>query len=173
MWHIFAAINDYARMEIVIRKAEKKDMADVLGLINELAIFENAPEEVAISVEDLQRDGFDHKPLFSVLLAENARLPDGQEGEIAGMAFYYTAYSTWKGKMLYLDDLVVLEKYRRHGVGQLLLDAVKSEAKAENANQVRFHVLNWNETAITFYKKNNVSLDDEWILCKIEKEGIG
>ncbi|HHZ64093.1 MAG TPA: GNAT family N-acetyltransferase [Flavobacteriales bacterium] len=153
-------------MEIVIRKAEKKDMVDVHCLIVELALFENAAEQVAISVEDLERDGFEGASLFNVLLAEN-------DGEIAGMAFYYSAYSTWKGKMLYLDDLVVLEKYRKHGVGQLLIDAIKSEANSEHANQVRFHVLNWNETAINFYKKNNVSLDDEWILCKIEKDGIG
>ena len=153
-------------MEIAIRKAEKKDMLAVHALIKELASFENAPEQVDISVTDLERDGFQNEPQFNVLLAEN-------EGEMAGMAFYYYAYSTWKGKMLYLDDLVVLEKYRKHGVGQLLIDAIKSEANSEHANQVRFHVLNWNETAINFYKKNNVSLDDEWILCKIEKDGIG
>ena len=152
-------------MEIVIRKAEKKDMLAVHALIKELASFENAPEQVDISVTDLERDGFQNEPQFNVLLAEN-------EGEMAGMAFYYYAYSTWKGKMLYLDDLVVLEKYRKHGVGQLLIDAIKSEANSEHANQVRFHVLNWNETAINFYKKNNVSLDDEWILCKIEKDGL-
>ena len=141
-------------------------MSGVHSLIVELASFESAPEQVAISVEDLERDGFESEPQFNVLLAEN-------EGEIAGMAFYYYAYSTWKGKMLYLDDLVVLEKFRRHGVGQLLIDAIKLEANSENANQVRFHVLNWNKSAIDFYKKNNVSLDDEWILCKIEKKGIG
>ena len=152
-------------MKVIIRKAEKKDMTAVHNLIMELANYEKASEQVEISVSDLESDGFDGSPMFNILLAEN-------DGEIAGMAFYYYAYSTWKGKMLYLDDLVVLEKYRRHGVGQLLIDAIKSEANLENANQVRFHVLNWNKTAIDFYKKNNVSLDDEWILCKIEKKGL-
>ena len=152
-------------MEVSIRKAEKKDMVSVLGLIQELAIFEKEEDQVENTVADLERDAFDENSLFNVILAE-------ENGELAGMVFYYYAYSTWKGKMLYIDDIVVTEKFRRTGVGQQLFDYIREEAKTENANQIRFHVLNWNTPAIKFYEKNGVSLDDEWILCKLEKEDI-
>ena len=152
-------------MEVSIRKAEKKDMISVLALIRELAIFEKEENQVMNTVEDLERDAFDENSLFHVILAEN-------QGEIAGMVFYYYGYSTWKGKMLYIDDIVVTEKFRRTGVGQALFDYMREEAKTEDAKQIRFHVLNWNAPAIKFYEKNGVSLDDEWILCKLEKDDI-
>ena len=140
-------------------------MVSVLHLINELAIYEKEPDQVKNTVEDLERDAFGENPLFHVILAE-------KEGELAGMVFYYYGYSTWKGKMLYIDDIVVTERFRRFGVGQTLFDYMRAEAKRGNANQIRFHVLEWNEPAINFYKKNGVALDDEWILCKLEKEDI-
>jgi len=152
-------------MEVSIRKAEKKDMISVLDLIRELAIYEKEEDQVRNTVEDLERDAFGENPLFEVILAED-------EGEVAGMVFYYFGYSTWKGKMLYIDDIVVKQEFRRFGVGQQLFDYMREEAKRERANQIRFHVLNWNEPAINFYKKNGVSLDDEWILCKLEKDDI-
>jgi len=152
-------------MKVSIRKAEKKDMVFVLDLIRELAIFEKEEHQVKNTVEDLQRDAFGDHPLFNVVLAE-------RDGELAGMVFYYYGYSTWKGKMLYLDDIVVKEKFRRFGVGQMLFDFIRAEAKREGAHQIRFHVLNWNEPAIRFYKKNDVAFDDEWIQCKLEKEDL-
>ena len=88
------------------------------------------------------------------------------------MVFYYYGYSTWKGKMLYIDDIVVKERFRRFGIGQTLFDYMRQVARKENANQIRFHVLNWNEPAINFYKKNGVAMDDAWIQCKLEKEDI-
>jgi len=152
-------------MKIKIRKAEKKDMPIVFALIKELADYENESDQVKISVKELRQDGFGSNPLFKVILAE-------RDGEITGMVLYYYGYSTWKGKMLYLDDIIVAKKFRRLGIGQYLFDYIRSEAKKENANQIRFHVLDWNEPAINFYKKNGVSLDGEWMLCKLEKEDI-
>ena len=140
-------------------------MVSVLDLIRELAIYEKEEHQVKSTVETLERDAFGNNPQFHVILAE-------KEGELAGMVFYYYGYSTWKGKMLYIDDIVVREQFRRFGVGQTLFDYMREEAKREDANQIRFHVLNWNEPAIAFYKKNGVALDDEWILCKLEKESI-
>jgi len=140
-------------------------MVAVLGLIRELAIFENAEDQVKSTVKDLQRDAFGDNPLFNVVLAE-------KEGDLVGMVFYYYGYSTWKGKMLYLDDIVVKEAFRRLGVGQQLFDFMRAEAKRAEASQIRFHVLNWNEPAIKFYEKNGVAMDDEWIQCKLEKEDL-
>ncbi|MBL4735928.1 MAG: GNAT family N-acetyltransferase [Flavobacteriales bacterium] len=152
-------------MDVSIRKAEKKDMVSVLELIRELAIYEKEEAQVKNTVTDLERDAFDEKSLFHIVLAE-------RESEIAGMVFYYYGYSTWKGKMLYIDDIVVKERFRRFGIGQTLFDYMRQVARKENANQIRFHVLNWNEPAINFYKKNGVAMDDAWIQCKLEKEDI-
>ena len=86
------------------------------------------------------------------------------DGDVAGMVFYYFGYSTWKGKMLYIEDIVVTERLRRNGIGKQLFDFMRREARKENAKQIRFHVLDWNEPAINFYKKNGVSLDGNWVL---------
>ena len=152
-------------MKITIRKGEKKDIPQALALVNELAIYERAPKEVITNVEQMEKDGFGDNAVFRFLVAES-------EGKIIGMALYYTAYSTWKGRYIYLDDLIVTEKQRRSGAGKLLFDALVKEAKREGANQLRWHVLEWNTPAINFYKKYNASLDPEWITGKLEKEQI-
>jgi len=158
-----------------VRRGVKEDLQGVLALINELARYEKAADEVSVTLEQLARDGFSAKggsasggeasKLFEMIVAE-----DGDS--IVGMALYYFGYSTWKGKMLYLDDIVVNEKYRRNGVGKQLFDAVLLEAKKRKVKQLRFHVLDWNEPAINFYKKNNVKFEEEWITCKLSEEQI-
>lgn len=148
-----------------IRRGIKEDLQGVLALIEELVRYEKAADEVAVTLEQLARDGFEASKLFEMIVAE-----DG--GSIIGMALYYFGYSTWKGKMLYLDDIVVNEKYRRKGVGEQLFEAVMQEAKEQKAKQIRFHVLNWNEPAINFYKKYNVQFEAEWVTCKLSEEQI-
>lgn len=152
-------------MKITIRKGEKKDIPQALGLVKELAVYERAPDEVITNVEQMERDGFGENSIYRFHVAET-------DGKIIGMALYYTAYSTWKGRYIYLDDLIVTEKHRRSGAGKLLFDAVLREAKREGANQLRWHVLEWNTPAINFYKKYNASLDPEWITGKLEKAQI-
>lgn len=147
-------------MEITIRKATKNDLPDVLSLIKELALFEKQPQEVTITLEQLEQDGFGEHPLFWIILAED-------NGKIVGMSFYYIRYSTWKGRCLYLEDLVVKESYKKQGIGKLLFEATISEAKKMNAKLMTWQVLDWNEPAINFYKKFNAELDDEWINGKI------
>lgn len=153
-------------MKINIRKATEDDMQQVLGLIRELAVYEKAPEEVQVSEEMLKRDGFSDRPLFHIYLAED------NAGNLLGMAFYYIGYSTWKGKMLYLDDLVVKKEYRRKGIGRMLLDKLMEVACEEDIKQLRWHVLDWNEPAISFYEKLGVELDPEWITCRVNEELI-
>ena len=152
-------------MKITVRKGEKKDIPHALALVKELAIYERAPHEVITDVAQMERDGFGENAVYKFHVAE-------ADGKIIGMALYYTAYSTWKGRYIYLDDLIVTEKHRRSGAGKLLFDAVLAEAKREGANQLRWHVLEWNTPAINFYKKYNASLDPEWITGKLEKEQI-
>lgn len=152
-------------MKISIRKGEKKDIPQVHGLVRELAAYERAPNEVITTVEQMERDGFGENPVYRFLVAE-------AEDKIIGIALYYTAYSTWKGRYIYLDDLIVTEKHRRTGAGKLLFDALLKEAKREGANQLRWHVLEWNTPAINFYKKYDSGLDPEWIMGKLSKEQI-
>ena len=151
-------------MSIQIRQATVDDMQAVWDLIHELAVYEKEPDAVITTPESMKRDGFEND-LFKVLIAE-------ENGKTVGIALYYFGYSTWKGKMLYLDDLVVTESYRQRGIGQLLFKQLKEIAIAEDANQMRWHVLDWNTPAIKFYEKNQVHLDGEWITCKIEKPAL-
>ncbi len=147
-------------MDINIRKATKQDLPEILDLIMELAAYENAPEQVTISLKQLEEDGFGTSPLFWIIIAEDS-------AQIVGMSFYYIRYSTWKGKCLYLEDLVVKETMRKEGIGKLLFDATLEEAKKMNAKLMNWQVLDWNEPAISFYKKYNAMLDEEWINGKI------
>ena len=149
----------------MIRKGTKEDLPQLLELIHELAIYEKAPHEVEITLEQLQEDGFGEKPVYEFFVAEDDK-------QIVGIALYYFRYSTWKGKAVYLEDLVVRESERGKGYGQLLLDAIIKEAKRTNAKQVRWQVLDWNEPAINFYKKLGADLDGEWINCTLNAQQI-
>ena len=142
------------------------DLPQVHALIVELAEYEKAPQEVTNTVEDMHWDGFGENPIFKFFVAES------EEDGIVGIALYYMAYSTWKGKMLFLEDLIVTERYRRSGIGKMLFDAVAREAKEVGAKRFRWQVLEWNEPAIAFYKKIGASLDGEWINCNMTEEQI-
>ena len=140
-------------------------MYEVLSLIKELAEFEKAPDEVYVTVTDLVRDGFSERPDFNTLVAEI-------NGKIVGLAFFFIGYSTWKGKMVFIDDLIVQEVWRKKGIGASLLDAVIEFAGKINASVIKWQVLNWNKPAIDFYKRYDVAFDDEWVDCKMYKKQI-
>jgi GNAT superfamily N-acetyltransferase len=148
-------------MNISIRFATPSDMPAVWALVHELAVYEKAPEQVITTPESMLADGFGEKPLFSCKVAET------EAGDIIGIMLYYFAYSTWKGKILYLDDLVITEKYRNEGIGKRFVTELIEIAKANQAHQLRWHVLDWNTPAIQFYKKIGMELDAEWIACRM------
>jgi GNAT superfamily N-acetyltransferase len=152
-------------MKIQIRKGVQTDLPQVLDLIKELAIYEDALDEVTIKLEDLERDGFGSERLFHFLVAVN-------EKELVGIAFYYTRYSTWKGKILYLEDFVVKEKDRGKGIGTLLFEETVRVCKNKEYNGMAWQVLDWNEPAINFYKKYKASLSSSWLNCKLSKNQI-
>ena len=152
-------------MNITIRKGIKADLPQVYSLIQELAEYEKAPQEVTNTLADMAADGFGEQPIFEFFVAE-------AEGKIIGICLYYLAYSTWKGKMLFLEDLVVTEAYRRYGVGKKLFDAFARRGQELGAKRLKWQVLEWNEPAITFYKKLNANLDPEWINCNLTEEQI-
>lgn len=143
-------------METLIRRAEKKDCVRLLELIQELADYEKAPQEVTVTLEHFEESGFGEKPVWWAFVAE-------MNGKVEGFALYYIRYSTWKGQCLYLEDFLVTEKLRRQGAGKLLFDRVIEEAKERGYNRMVWQVLDWNEPAINFYKKYNATLDPEWV----------
>ena len=148
-----------------VRKGIKSDLPSVLKLIEELAEYEKAAHEVDNSIESMEADGFGPDPIFQFFVAEN-------QGQIVGTAIYYFRYSTWKGRCLYLEDLVVNENQRGSGFGKMLFDKVVLEAKATECNVMTWQVLDWNEPAIKFYKRLNAHLDEEWINCKLTADQI-
>jgi GNAT superfamily N-acetyltransferase len=143
---------------INIRPAGAEDLPAMHALMYELAVYEQSPESMEATVEEYRQDfgnGF-----FEGLIAES-------EGRVVGMALYFMAYSSWKGKMLYLDDLVVTEAYRRRGIGQLLLDAFLAEARRRGCRLAKWQVLDWNQPAVDFYKKNQAVIETDWWNVKI------
>src|SRR6185295_11271267 len=134
-----------------------------MELVNELAIYERAPEEVTVSPEHFMESGFGNNPVWWALVAE-------EEGRIEGFALYYIRYSTWKGQRMYLEDLIVTEKMRGRGLGKLLFDRLIAEAREKKFTGVVWQVLDWNEPAINFYKKYKARFDAGWMNCAIETD---
>ncbi len=145
-------------MNIQIRPATIEDIDEVHAMVRELAIFEKAESSVKTSPEIYKKDFKDG--IFEVKVAVLNQ-------EIVGMVLYFMAYSTWRGKMMYLDDFVVKNKYRNRGIGQLLFDAFIQESKAQGATMVKWQVLDWNEHAIRFYEKNKAEIEKNWWNVKI------
>jgi GNAT superfamily N-acetyltransferase len=150
---------------MIIRIGEKKDLPQVLELIKELAAYEKAPHKVINTVALMEQDGFGANPIYGFFVAEN-------EKTIVGISLYYWRYSTWKGKRLYLEDIIVTEKERGSGIGKLLFDRTMQKALEENCSGMMWQVLEWNEPAINFYKKYGAKLDDEWTNCTLESDQI-
>jgi GNAT superfamily N-acetyltransferase len=152
-------------MDIKIRKGVKSDLPAVLDLIKELADFERALNEVTVSLEDLEHDGFGNHPYYWFIVAE-------KEGEIIGLSFYFIRYSTWKGRFLFLEDFVVKESFRNKGVGALLFEETIRIAKELDVKGMTWQVLDWNKNAIRFYEKYNSDISTEWYNGKLTYEQL-
>lgn len=157
-----------------IRKGEKEDMSGVLALIQELAAFEKEPDAVLITEEDLVRDGFGENPLFHVFVAEVEKdsSDNEQSKEIVGIALYYYRYSTWKGKTIHLEDLIVKDSMRGTGLGYALYSEIIKQAKKDQVRRIEWAVLDWNTPAIDFYEKSGAKVFDEWRVAQMDEAGI-
>lgn len=151
-----------------IRKGQKEDMNGVLALIQELAVFEKEPDAVLITVDDLVRDGFGDKPLFQVFVAEAENAPN----EIVGIALYYYRYSTWKGKTIHLEDLVVKESMRGTGLGYALYTEIIKQGKKDKVRRIEWNVLDWNTPAIEFYNKSGANILEDWRVVQMDETAI-
>ncbi|HHL52644.1 MAG TPA: GNAT family N-acetyltransferase [Flammeovirgaceae bacterium] len=150
-------------MKLTIRAGQREDLPAVLALVQELAEYERAAQEVENTVERMAADAFGPQPVFGFLVAE-------KDGRIVGTAIYYTKYSTWKGRKLHLEDLIVTEQERGRNIGKALFEACLQLAKEGGYHSLTWQVLNWNEPAINFYKKYPVTFDDEWLDCSLKPE---
>jgi ribosomal protein S18 acetylase RimI-like enzyme len=149
----------------MIRKGRLEDLPRVFELVLELAHFERAPHEVTNTIAQMEVDGFGPNPLFGFFVAED-------ETGIQGISLYYYRYSTWKGKRLYLEDIIVTENKRGLGLGKALFDATMNQAMLDNCTGMMWQVLDWNESAIAFYKSYGSRLDAEWVNCHLETDQI-
>ncbi len=152
-------------MDFIVRQGEEKDMHSVLDLITELAVFEKEPNAVDISVADLINDGFSENPKFKIFVAE-------QEDQIIGMALFYERYSTWKGRSIHLEDLIVTKDKQKIGAGKALYTAVLKYAFDHNYNRVAWEVIDWNLNAIDFYKSTGASYLNDWSVVQMNKENL-
>jgi len=147
-------------MKITIRRAVKDDCPRLLELVQELATYERAPEEVTVTLDHFIESGFGKQPVWWAFVAE-------ADQRIVGFALYYIRYSTWKGQAMYLEDILITNEMRGKGIGKLLFDQLIDEAKEKKFNRIIWQVLDWNEAAINFYKKYNADFDASWINCSI------
>ena len=152
-------------MDFTIRKAKKEDMSSVYTLINELANFEKEPDAVEITVEDLIKDGFGEHPAFQCFVAE-------VNSKIEGIALIYNRYSTWKGKILHLEDLIVSQSMRGSGIGTALLNEVVKYGHRLGVKRINWEVIDWNEPAIKFYEKKGANVMRDWDVVQLSEEGI-
>lgn len=148
-----------------IRKATKKDVSSILRLIKELADFEKAPNEVIVTEETLLKDGFSEHPLYYTIVGE-------VDSQIVGMALYFYKYSTWKGKVMHLEDLIVKQSERGKGYGKVLLSEIISIAKNEDLKRIDWQVLDWNEPAVKFYESIGAEIQKEWWNCRLDKGNL-
>lgn len=147
-------------MNFTIRRAVKEDCPRLLELVQELAEYERAPNEVTVTPEHFMNSGFGEKPVWWAFVAE-------VDGVVQGFALYYIRYSTWKGQAMYLEDLLVTNEMRGKGLGKILFDRLIEEAREKKFNRMIWQVLDWNEPAINFYKKYNADFDAGWVNCSI------
>ena len=152
-------------MNFHIRKAKKEDAKQILNLIIELAVFENEPNAVEINTEDIISSGFGKFKDFSCFVAETNEI-------IVGIALVYSRFSTWKGRILHLEDLIVTKKYRGKGIGSALLDKVVTHASDINAKRICWEVLTWNISAIEFYKSKGADVKQDWNVVHLNEDGI-
>ncbi len=155
-------------MEIRIRQAVRKDCPRLMELVRELAVYEKAPNEVTVTEQHFEESGFGEHPVWWALVAcTDAPLDPGKE-IIIGFALWYIRYSTWKGQVMYLEDLNVTDSMRGYGAGKLLFEALIETARQRGFKRIIWQVLDWNEPALNFYRKFDTAFDAGWINCSLD-----
>lgn len=148
-----------------IRFAQKKDIPTIIQLIKELAKFERQPDAVILKENELEDALLGKQPWIYVYVAE-------LDHRVVGMALYYFGFSTWKGRSLHLEDLIVNENYRKMGIGKALMQQVLKTAKDEKVERMSWEVLDWNAPAIQFYESLGTTFYKDWWLCRLFRKDL-
>ena len=152
-------------MKCIIRCAKLNDCKAIHALIKELAILVKAEDRLKITPNQLEKDGFGSSPNFKAFVAE-------ENNKIVGTAIFFEKYSTWKGKSIYLEDLVVKKTHRGKNIGTLLFNAVRKYAKENSAQRMDWQIYSFNKPALKFYKKHNATLEEGWVNGYIQKDNL-
>ncbi|MCI2229205.1 GNAT family N-acetyltransferase [Polaribacter sp. MSW13] len=152
-------------MSFIVRKGEEKDVQSVLDLILELAVFEKEPNAVEITIDDLLKDGFSKNPKFKLFVAEENEI-------VIGIALFYERYSTWKGRAIHLEDLIVTKSRQKIGAGKALYKAVLKYAYDHNFKRVAWEVIDWNTNAINFYKSTGATYLNDWSVVQMDEKSL-
>lgn len=152
-------------MNYTIRDARAEDMPQVLDRINELAVFENEPNAVEVTVELLKNEGFGSNPLFHCFVAD-------VDNQIVGIALVYYRFSTWKGRTIHLEDLIVQDNMRGTGIGMALYKRVMQYANEKGVKRVEWNVLDWNTHAIDFYERSGAKILEGWKVVQMDENGL-
>ncbi len=152
-------------MKYQIRESVAEDMPAVLKLIKELAIFEREEHAVEMTTERLVKDGFGSKKLFHCFVGVIDK-------NVEGMALLYPRYSTWKGPVIHLEDLIVSEGFRGSGLGTALLNEVVKYGAQLGVKRISWDVLDWNSPAIEFYEKKGAKVLRDWDVVHLDEKGI-
>ena len=149
-----------------LRPATRADVPLILSLIRELATYERDPDSVVATVEGLLRDGFGERPLFQATIAEWSGTP-------VGFAFWFFAYSTWRGQpTLYLEDLFVRPEARGRGIGKEMMRYLARTALETGCGRFVWQVLDWNEPSIRFYESLGGKIVKEWLTVRLDGEDL-
>lgn len=151
--------------KVGIREGKPTDIDQVYELIKELAVYEKAANEVDISPENLYEDAFGENAIAEIFVAE-------RNGDVVGAAIIYEKYSTWKGRSMHLEDLIVKEEHRGKGIGKEFFEFLIKLAAERNYGRMEWQVLDWNEPAIEFYKKYESKFLEEWLDCRLDRNDL-
>ena len=152
-------------MSFLIRKAIPEDIASILALITELAVFEKEPDAVELTEDELYEHGFGPNAFYKCLVAE-------VDNKVVGIALFYNRFSTWKGKAVHLEDLIVTQEHRGTGIGAALYNEVLLYAAQEGVRRIQWEVLDWNEVAIKFYEASGAEMKKDWYLAQMHTKEI-